>query len=331
MEKRCYANPHSLLIGVSGLVLLIISSTDSTSAMWGQKTSPVSETKKTQREFPSKISGKILSMNGTPLQDVNIFIPNYPSDAAAVSNKDGEYELGAEANKWLSVKFEKAGYITVIKMLKLDGAEKLRLPDLVMIPGTVRGSTVDFNKKTPIQDVRGSVYKLKNNFGHSVFLFEHGTEATLILPNATTQIVGSIKILETEYDLDFSPNDETVRLNIKLSVVEALNSGAESITFSKPVICYMAGFPAVPFGTKIDAVYVSKITGNLETTGRGTVVMILENKDGLVELDVDGSDNPADQIALDSLGITDEELKNLATWSLKGQRLWRVKVSNFMF
>lgn len=331
MEKSCFANLLPSLIGVSGLVFIILSSTDASSAMWGQKTSPVSETKKTQREFPSKISGRVLSMDGTPLQEVNIFIPNYPSDAAAVSNIDGEFDLGAEADKWLSVKFEKAGYLTVKKMIKLDETEKLRLPDLVMIPGTVRGATVDFNKKTPIQDVRGSIYKLKNNFAHSVYLFEQGTEATLMLPNATSQTVESIKVLETEHDLVYTPNDETVRLNIKLSVAEALGSGAESITFSKPVICYMAGFPAVPFGTRIEAVYFSRTTGNLETTGRGTVVRILENKDGLVKLDVDGSGNPADQIALDSLGVTAEELKNLATWSLKGQRLWRVKVSSFMF
>lgn len=299
--------------------------------MWGQKTSPVDEAKKTQREFSSKISGKVLSMEGTPLREVNIFIPDYPSVAAAVSNKDGEFELGAEANKWLSVKFEKAGYLTVKKMIRLDETEKLKLPDLVMIPGTVRGTTVDFNKKTPIQFVIGSIYKYKNNLGHSVHLFEQGTEATLMLPNATTQAVESIKILETEYDLDYSLNDETVRLTIKLSVAEAIGSGAESISFSKPVICYMVGFPTIPFGTKVDAVYFSKMTGNLETTGRGTVVKILENKDGKVELDVDGRGNPADKIALESLGISDEELKNLATWSLKGQTFWRVKVSNFMF
>jgi len=49
----------------------------------------------------------------------------------------------------------------------------------------------------------------------------------------------------------------------------------------------------------------------------------------MADLDIDGSDTPADAAALAVLGITDAERTRLATLYAVGDSLWRVPISHF--
>ena len=62
----------------------------------------------------------------------------------------------------------------------------------------------------------------------------------------------------------------------------------------------------------------------------GRVIKILSITQGLATLDLDGSGQAASAAALTALGISAEELQNLAVLYPSGQSLWRVPIDHFL-
>lgn len=61
----------------------------------------------------------------------------------------------------------------------------------------------------------------------------------------------------------------------------------------------------------------------------GRIIKVLSISNGLANLDIDGSGNPANAAALAALNITDAERAQLATLYSPGKSLWRVPVKHF--
>jgi hypothetical protein len=61
----------------------------------------------------------------------------------------------------------------------------------------------------------------------------------------------------------------------------------------------------------------------------GLIIKVLSITNGMADLDIDGSGNPASATALAAFGITDAERSEVATLYQPGQSLWRMRVLHF--
>ena len=108
-----------------------------------------------------------------------------------------------------------------------------------------------------------------------------------------------------------------------------MEAGAEEVRFSEPVYNYVENFLGFPVGTDVPTGYYDREKSAWIPSDDGRIIKVLAIEDGLAQLDVDGSGNPADAAALQKLGVTDEERGKLATLYKEGQSLWRVPIDHF--
>ena len=110
---------------------------------------------------------------------------------------------------------------------------------------------------------------------------------------------------------------------------EAVAQGSDLVRFNKPLIHYVENFLGFPVGIPAPVGYYDKERAVWVASDSGRVIGILGIVDGLAQLDVDGSGSAADGAALAALGITDDELRQLAALYQPGQSLWRVQIPHF--
>jgi hypothetical protein len=100
---------------------------------------------------------------------------------------------------------------------------------------------------------------------------------------------------------------------VELSADEAVAAGAKSIQFSQPVIQYVENFLGYPVAGIVPAGYYDRDRAVWVPSTNGSIIHILAIVDGLAVLDIDGSNIPASDAALASLGVTGPERQQLAT------------------
>ena len=117
---------------------------------------------------------------------------------------------------------------------------------------------------------------------------------------------------------------------VEFSADEAIAARAEEVKFNQPLYSYVDNFLAFPVGGIVPSGYYDRRQGIWVSSKNGRVIKFLnKNTDGLAELDVDGSGNPADATALSLLGITDTERQKIATLHTPGKSYWRVPITHF--
>jgi YD repeat-containing protein len=116
---------------------------------------------------------------------------------------------------------------------------------------------------------------------------------------------------------------------VEFSADEAVEAGAQQITFSQPVISYTENFLNFPVGTIAPQWYYDRTRGAWLPFNNGRVIKVLHTSSGLAELDTDGDGAADNATALEALGIGDAERQRLAALYPPGQTLWRVPITHF--
>jgi len=284
------------------------------------------------------LRGKVLNRDGLALPGVTITILNHPEYGQTLSRLDGMFDLVVNGGGYLTVKYQKSGYLEVQRQLNVAWQDYAWAPDVVLISLDSKTTSIDLASGTPIQVAKGSAMTDSRGTRQSTLLFSQGTQAEIVLPNGTTQPISNLTVRSTEYTVgekgpEAMPGDLPFGIGytyaVELTVDEALAAGSSTIRFSQPVVNYLENFLGYDVGVSVPAYYYDRKQGWWVPIPNGRIIKILGSTGGLADLDVDGDDVADTGTKLTDLGITDAERQRLVSLYSMGQSLWRVALMHF--
>jgi YD repeat-containing protein len=158
------------------------------------------------------------------------------------------------------------------------------------------------------------------------------------MSDGTTQPLSNLSVRATEYTVRENgpltmpaelPTMSAYTYCVELSVDEAIQVGASTVIFSKPVKIYVENFIGFPIGSVVPVGYYDRNEAKWIASKNGVVIKIINEIDGKVQLDVDGDNIVESNDSLLTWGFDDIELRTLATEYDPGISLWRVQTEHF--
>lgn len=284
------------------------------------------------------LRGKVMSRDGQPLPGVTITVSGHSEFGWTGSRADGQFDLVVNGGRYLTLNYEKAGYLPVQRRLKTPWQDYAWLPDVAMIPLDAQVSHIDLASNAPIQAARGSAVSDADGTRQATLLFPQGTHAQMLLADGSLQSLTSLDLRATEYTVGDNgpaampgvlPPTSGYTYAVELSIDQALAAGAKEVRFSKPVWFYVDNFLDFPVGGTVPAGWYDRDKAAWIPSDNGRVVKVLAVNQGLAELDLTGNGQAADAGVLAAFGITDAERAELARLYSPGRSLWRVPMKHF--
>jgi len=282
------------------------------------------------------LRGKVLTRDAEPLSEVTITVLNHPEYGQTLSRADGMFDIAANGGGYLTVDYQKEGYLPAQRQVNVPWQDYVWLPDVVLIPVDAEVTVIDFSE--PIQVAQGSSVTDECGPRQATLLFPEGAQAEMVMPDGSTEPLTNLSVRATEYTVGPNgprampaelPPTSGYTYCVEFSADEALAAGAKDVQFDRPVVNYVENFLSAEVGSIVPVGYYDREKGAWIPSDNGRVIEILSINDGLAELDVDGSGQPADAQALADLSITEDERRRLATLYEPGQSLWRVSITHF--
>ncbi len=281
------------------------------------------------------VRGTVRDRAGFPIPGITVTILDHPEFGQTLTRPDGMFDLAVNGGGPLTVSYKRAGFIPAQRQVHVPWQDYVVAPDVVMIPRDPNVATVDLASATTIQVARGSVVTDSDGTRQATLLFTPGMQATMTLPDGTTQPLTTLHVRATEFTVgDTGPQAMPAELPptsaytyaVEYSVDEAIAADAQSVTFSVPVISYNEDFLGMPIGTPVPTGFYDASRGQWVAVDSGRVIEIVSETAGLADLDIDAVPGADSAAALAQIGITDDERGTLATLYDPGARLWRVQL-----
>jgi hypothetical protein len=184
-----------------------------------------------------------------------------------------------------------------------------------------------------MQVAQGSPVTDADGARQATLLFPQGVQATMTLPDGTTQALTTLHVRATEYTVgDNGPDAMPAPLPptsgytyaVELSADEAVAAGATSVDFNVPIPVYVDNFLNFPVGTAVPAGWYDRQKAAWIPSDNGKVIKIVGETNGLADVDSDGDDSADNALALDT-----SERERLAALYEPGKTLGRVPVKHF--
>jgi RHS repeat-associated protein len=285
----------------------------------------------------SVVRGKVKNRQGTIVSNVQVTVLHHPELGTTFSRQDGKYDMASNNGEKLTIQYFKPGYLPVQRDVTPRWQDFATLPDVVMTPLDPQVTTVALSSPA-MQVAQGSVSTDTRGVRRATVLIPSATQATLVMPDGSTQPVSNIHVRATEYTVGDTgpqampgtlPPSSAYTYAVELSADEAITAGAKSVAFNQALPTYVDNFINFPVGTAVPTGYYDRTRGVWVPSDNGRVIKILSISGGLAELDIDGSDNPASPVNLSALGVSTDERMKLANLYTVGKTLWRVPVKHF--
>ena len=284
------------------------------------------------------LRGRVVDRSNAPLPGVTITILNHAEFGQTLSRADGMFDMAVNGGGLLTVNYAKAGFMPVQRQMDVPWQDYMMVHNVVLLPFDNAVTTIDLNSSTPVQVAQGTTMTDTSGSRRATLMFKQGTTATMTLPNNSSQPLTTMHVRATEYTVGAMgptampgdlPAASQYTYASEYSVDEAVAANAISITFNQPVVQYNENFLNFPAGTIIPSGSYDKTSGIWMPSANGLVVKVLSVTSGSVNLDIDGSGNPASDSALTAIGINAAERQQLAGLYQPGQSLWRVPLNHF--
>lgn len=285
------------------------------------------------------IRGKVLARDGSPLSGVSVTILNHPEFGQTYSRDDGMFDLVVNGGQTVVVEYSKSGYLTLQRSLDAPVLDFTIIPDVVMTMLDAQTTTVELTQT--VEDfivAEGSVTSDERGTRKSTLLFPEGTQAELKFDDGSTQPINTLTVRMTEYSTgEDGPDAMPAQLPrgigytycVEMSVDEAANAGAKTVTFDTPLINYVENFLGFAVGEPVPSYYYDRVAGLWVLTTDGIVIKIISISSGKADLDTDGDSAIENAATLTALGLTESEREYLAALYPVGTELWRVPIDHF--
>lgn len=287
----------------------------------------------------SIMRGNVKGRDGQALSGVKLTVVDHPEYGKTVSRADGKFDLAANGGGRITVSYTKPGYLTAHRQVDSVWQDETGLPDVVLIPLDNQVSILDLSAQVPFQVARASVVSDERGTRQSTLLIPGGTQASMVFPDGSSRLLPqTVSIRSTEYTIGSTgPNAMPATLPpasaytycTELSIDEAMASGASSVQFNKPLVHYVDNFLRMPAGTIVPVGYYDRERKVWIPAPNGIVIKIISVSGGMARIDVTGDGVEDDNAVLGPLGITEDELRQLAVIYTPGASLWRAAITHF--
>ncbi len=276
------------------------------------------------------LRGKVTTRDREPLSEVAITVLDHPEYGETLSRADGMFDMAVNGGGFLTVNYQRDSYLTAQRQVDVPWQDYVWLPDVALIPADTQVTVIDFSE--PMQVAQGSPVTDGDGTRQATLLFPEGTQAEMVMPDGSTQPLGSLSVRATEYTVGENglnampaelPPTSFYTYCVELTADEAEAAGAKDVVFSEPISFYLENFVGFPVGIQVPTAGYDRAEGTWVPVDDGKVVEILNVSGGLAELDTTG-DGEADNGA--ALGVTDAERERLAVLYAPGETLWRVLI-----
>ncbi len=286
------------------------------------------------------LRGRVLNSAGAPITGTQITVLDHPEFGQTLSRLDGMFDMAVNGGGWLTLNYQKNGYLPVQRKLDVPWCDFTWLPDIVMIPADPNVTAVDLSSGA-MQVVQGSVISDTDGTRQATLLVPPDTQATLIFSGGVTQTLSAFHVRITEYTVGERgpeampgelPPQSAYTYADEYTVDEAVAAGALNVSFSQPLIHYSHNFLGFPVGMAVPAGYYDRVRGVWVASDNGRVVKVITVTSGLAGLDTDGDgvvDNGVVITPTLVLTLTTAERQRLAALYTPGQELWRVPIRHF--
>ncbi|MFH1808641.1 MAG: RHS repeat-associated core domain-containing protein [Pseudomonadota bacterium] len=289
------------------------------------------------------LSGRVLlratdaAQPASPLMGARVSVHGAPELGYTFSRDDGRYDLVVNGGDRVVLAFEASGVLSAQQHVRVGWQDSVAVPDQILVPVDTIATAVDTGA-VQWQTIRGSTVVDDDGSRTAQALVPPGTTATMTLADGSTQTLTHLTVRVTEYSVGADgeqampatlPPTSGYTYCVEYSADEALAVGASRVDFDQPLIHYNENFIGFDTGTEVPTGYYDRQRAVWVPSPDGRVIEILSEAAGSVELDVDGSGLAADATALAALGVTTEELQQLAVLYQPGDTLWRVEIPHF--
>ncbi len=285
-------------------------------------------------EFASVLVGKVLDTGGNALSGVTVTVKEHPEYGYTYSRDNGDWDLAVNGGQGYTVEYKKRGYLPVQRKIDVYWQEFGYLPDVAMTPLDERVTFVDLtNTQEDFQVHVGTVYEDESGPRRTTVFFPKGLQADLVMPDGTTQAIQRLNVRTTEYTVGQQgpnampgalPPETAYTYAFDLSIDEAIEAGAESVSFSQPVIGYLDDFLDIPVGTVVPVGSYGFSQEAWLPEENGLVIKVLAvDQVGLAVLDVNGEGQAATGDELAELEISELERREIARRFEAGKVVWR--------
>lgn len=287
-------------------------------------------------DYLAVLRGRVNDRTGNPLPGVTITILNHGEYGWTLSRSDGMFDLAVNGGSYLTLVYEKEGYLTAQRPVEAPWRDFVILPDVVMIPLDKVSTTINFSQ--PMQVAQGSQVSDERGDRQSTLMFPQATMARMVFADGSSQDLSRLTVRSTEYTTGDAgprampgplPHGVAYTYAAELSVDEAMAAGAVSVEFTGPVFNYVENFLNFPVGEPVPAYYFDRLTGSWRGMDPGVVIKIVSETDGLAAIDADGDGAAEDDATLTALAMTIAERQRLAALYEPNQTLWRVPLTHF--
>lgn len=284
------------------------------------------------------VRGQVRSRDDLPLSGVSVSVKDHPEYGQTLSRTDGKFDLVVNGGGLLVLDYHRSGYLSAQRQVDTPWRAFIHVEDLVMVPLDSQVTVVDLNDVTQaFQVAQGSMSSDADGDRQATVFYPRGLGAVMTLEDGSTQNLTTISARATEYTVGPNgpetmpaplPPSSGYTYAVELSADEAIAAGATRIDFDRPIPVYVDNFLGFPVGETVPVGWYDFDKSAWVASENGKVISVLAINDGLADLDVDGSGQPASQTVLDSLGISSEELEQIAQTFSVGSSLWRVQVEH---
>lgn len=279
------------------------------------------------------VRGQVVAANGAPLPGVRVSWLGRPQFGYTLTRADGMYDLVVNGGGQVVIQYQKSGYIETHRRTSTPWRDFVVMDDVYLAAYDTVAARITMGAAA-MQTVRGSVVTDRDGSRRATLLIPAGTTATIETASGS-QSAATLTIRATE--LSVGPNGPKMMpaplppasaytYCAEFSADEAVAANANSIRFSTPIAVYVDNFLGVPVGTPVPAGYYDRSLAAWVPMDDGVVLRIIAVSNGMASVDLTGDGVPDDA---SSIGISPEELRQLAVLYQPGQSLWRATTDHF--
>jgi RHS repeat-associated protein len=282
--------------------------------------------------------GLVSDPAGDPIPGVAVSVLNHPELGQTLSRPDGRFDLALNGGGPVVLQFAKSGLLPVQRQIQSRWQDYVAVPDIILMPLDPVVTPVTLGAGSPMQTARGSVQLDPEGARQATVVLPAGTSASLVLADGTLLPMDTLHIRATEYTVGTNglaampatlPANVGYTYCVELSADEAIQAGAREVRFDRPLAFYVENFIGFPVGMAVPTGYYDRVRALWVPSPNGRVVQVTGILNNLAALDTDGDGAPDGSETLAGLGITEEELGQLASLYPSGTTLWRVPVTHF--
>jgi YD repeat-containing protein len=292
-----------------------------------------------QRRRAAVLRGRVLTADGMPLSGVEIAAPAQPEVGRTHTDADGFFDFAVNGGGPVVVSYAKNGFLPAQRQVAVPWQDYTWLPEVILVPPGGKAGVLELpvDPSAPIASVvHGARVEDADGPRTATLIAPPGFSANLLLSAGISKPLNRLNLAVTEYTVGprgasappaMAPPGAGCVYAVNIAADEEREPGAQETRFRRSLIHYVENFVKLPVGAALPAFRYDPEKAAWAPGTPGLVIQIVDVKDGLADLDLDGKGMPADAAALAALDVGEPERRRLAALYPKDTTLWRLPLT----